>query len=181
MRHYTSAQISLQAALIKKLQRTSLAQLKVKDLCQEANVARSTFYAYYDNPAALLEETEDWFIARLSALDQPIAQQQNKQPENFAYFGRLLIFVRKQQALLQALLVKNYDHRLVVKWKQAIKLNLLQRLKASNLSLEQGLILEIAASEVISAFAFYLQHPAMDLASIEKIIARRLSELNEYF
>lgn len=181
VKNYTSAQISLQKALISLLQKTDLLHVQVKDLCQKAHVARSTFYVYYDNTDALLVEAEDWFIGQLAAKDEEITQQQNKKANNFAYFSDLLQFVKQNKKLLQALLINNYDHRLVEKWKIAIKKNLLKRLKPNALSIEQELILEMVASEVISAFVFYLEHPQIKSSFIEKMIAQRLAELNKYF
>lgn len=181
VKNYTAAQISLQKALISLLQKSNLTDIQVKDLCQKAHVARSTFYAYYDNTDALLAETEDWFIRQLAIKDKEITQQKNKEAENFTYFADLLQFVKQNKKLLQALLINNYDHRLVQKWKKAIKKNLLKRLKPNALSIEQELILEMVASEVISAFVFYLEHPQIKNSFIEEIIVRRLADLSKYF
>jgi AcrR family transcriptional regulator len=93
---YTSAQIALRQALIALLLNKKLEQISVKALCEQAAVARSTFYAYYENTSDLLAETENWFIGSLAKLDQKLTDAKNYQkPDDFNYFANLLAFVQK--------------------------------------------------------------------------------------
>ena len=50
-----SAQIKLKQALLILLDENEFDQLSVSKICKEADVNRSTFYAYYDNQFQLLE------------------------------------------------------------------------------------------------------------------------------
>lgn len=180
---YTSAQIALQQALIALLLSKKLEQISVKALCERAAVARSTFYAYYENTSDLLNETENWFINELAKLDKNLTDQTHYQkPDDFAYFANLLDFVQANQQLLTALLIKNYDHRLVAQWKRAIKNNLFQRIKPAQLTVKDELLFEITASEVISAFIFYLNHlDEIDEQTVLPIIAEQLTILEKQF
>ncbi len=45
----TAAQRTLQRALIELNQKKEIYCISVKELCNQAHVARSTFYSYYDN------------------------------------------------------------------------------------------------------------------------------------
>lgn len=71
----------------------------------------------------------------------------------------MIDFIDKKSSELTTLLIKNYNHRLVEKWKVAIKAHLWERLKLTKTSPKQELIFEMVASEVISAFIFYLKQP----------------------
>lgn len=48
----------IQAALLELLEEQELDQITVSQLCQRAEVNRSTFYAHYDDVLSLMEETE---------------------------------------------------------------------------------------------------------------------------
>ncbi|MCH3904299.1 MAG: hypothetical protein LKF01_07065 [Lactobacillus sp.] len=183
---YTMAQESLRYGLIDLLNEKSIEQVSVKELCQKSSVARSTFYAYYNNVKDLLVETEDWFIAQLSKLDQNITDPANfKNPQDFGYFYTLLHFIEGKKELLTALVIKNYDHELVEKWKLAIKSNLFKRIQPQKFDLTADLLFEMLASEVISAFIFYLQHlnekDSLPPEQILQIIANKLADFKAYF
>lgn len=52
----------LKEALLELLEHTELARISVTALCQKADVHRSTFYQYYTDPSALLQEIETDFF-----------------------------------------------------------------------------------------------------------------------
>ena len=54
-----TAQDKLIEALIKLLSIKDFNQINIKELCQIANVNRTTFYAYYDNTFELLIDAKD--------------------------------------------------------------------------------------------------------------------------
>ncbi len=65
----------LKNALITLLKAKPLAQITVTALCQEADVNRGTFYAHYDNPAALFHEIEAELVHQIQPQirgDQPL-------------------------------------------------------------------------------------------------------------
>ncbi|MCI1985899.1 MAG: TetR/AcrR family transcriptional regulator [Lactobacillus sp.] len=63
---YTREQ--LRNALIVLLQEQPLAQITVTAICQAADVNRGTFYAHYDNPAALFASIEGDLAAQIQPL-----------------------------------------------------------------------------------------------------------------
>ena len=76
----------------KLLNTKKINQISIKELTQTSNVARSTFYAYYDNIDNLLEEIENTFIEKLNTLDQSI---RDPATNNFTYFYEVLSYVKK--------------------------------------------------------------------------------------
>ena len=88
----TSAQQALHQGLVTLLNTEKINQVSIKKLTLTSNVARSTFYAYYDNIDNLLEEIEDTFIENLNTLDQSIT---DSAANNFTYFYEVLSYVEK--------------------------------------------------------------------------------------
>lgn len=155
---YTGAQISLQNSLIQLLLENKIAKINVRQLCQKATVARSSFYAYYENISILLDEVEDNFVSRLAKLDIKITDHDRQVSEDFEYLSMLIDFGYQEKTLINALLIQNYDYHLVYKWKNAIKHHLWERIKPHENSIKTQLEFEMFASEVISAFIFGVKH-----------------------
>ena len=63
-RNATQAQEAIEKALLSLLDEKELYKISVKELCNRANVARSTFYAYYESVSALMVEIENDDVAR---------------------------------------------------------------------------------------------------------------------
>ncbi|MCD8066192.1 MAG: TetR/AcrR family transcriptional regulator [Oscillospiraceae bacterium] len=55
----------LKDALLRLLHEKPLDKITVYELCQEAEINRSTFYKYYGSPQDLLEDAEDDFFAEM--------------------------------------------------------------------------------------------------------------------
>ena len=65
---YTDAQQSLMKSIIEMNQHDEIYIISVKDLCNHAHVARSTYYAYYNNVNDLQEDIENNLIYNLLKL-----------------------------------------------------------------------------------------------------------------
>lgn len=155
---YTGAQIAIQKALIRLLFTNKLEKINVKQICQEAAVARSSFYTYYESISDLLTEIEDSFVNELVILDRKITDENRKTAGDFSYLSKLFDFIEQRKTLIKALLIKNYDYHLVTKWKKAIKYNLWERMQPKDNSLKTQLSFEMFASEVIAAYIFAIDH-----------------------
>lgn len=176
----TVAQDAIRKALIELLLQNGLEQISVKKLCAKAHVARSTFYVYYENLKDVLSEVENHFINKLAELDHRIVNKKKYiEPNDFSYFSEIIDYVSENEVIIQALLIRSYDYSLVSKWKQAIKYQLFSRLQPRSFTIKDQLLFEMTASEVISAFIFYLEHTdeiAQD--DIYKLISQQLLNLN---
>lgn len=176
----TSVQKSLQKFLLCLLKQQDLQEISVRSLCEKAQVARSSFYAHYDNTDELLIEIENQLVSRISDLDHDIIDSDRKEADDFTYFSEIIDFIEQKSDELTTLLIRNYNHRLVKKWKKAIKSHLWVRLRLDKTTPKQELIFEMLASEVISAFIFYLKEPnSVKKEDIYEIVAERLKELSK--
>ena len=89
----TDAQKALQNGLIELMKNKDINNISVKELCSNSNVARSTFYAYYNTLNDLLDEIEDRLVANISKLDDKIINEQRNDPKDFVYFDEILKYL----------------------------------------------------------------------------------------
>ena len=66
-------------ALLELLERKNLANISVKELCETADVHRTTFYLHYTDPSDLLREIEQDFLDQIptppEVIDEPSQEQ----------------------------------------------------------------------------------------------------------
>ncbi|MDT9605169.1 hypothetical protein [Lactobacillus johnsonii] len=172
----TDAQKALQNGLIELMKNKDINNISVKELCSNSNVARSTFYAYYNTLNDLLDEIEDRLVANISKLDDKIINEQRNDPKDFVYFDEILKYLIQNKSIFLTLLSKQYDHHLIIKWKKAIKAHLWQRYFFKVKTNRLDLLLEMVASEAIAGFIFFLEHPdKVNETSVYKIVAHTLT------
>ncbi len=152
----TSAQVSLQDALI--LLTNEGADITVKAICGRAFVARSTFYAYYQNVDELLEAVEDRLIYALVRQNDEIMNPDVHDKEDMRFYARTLEFINDNRDAVYAMLLARPNARFIEKWKNAIKYHLWERLARGGTLHDGGLILELAASSVITAYTYWLKN-----------------------
>lgn len=176
----TPVQEALQKALLTALETKKLEEIPVRTLCTKAKIARSSFYAHYDNTDEILGEIEDQLVEEISDLDENIVDVDRKTKGDFTYFAGILDFTNDNADTLRTLLIKNYDHRLVEKWKKAIKAHFWDRLHLAQVTVKQDMIFEMVSSGVISAFIYYLNHPnKVEADDIYQITAELIQNLDQ--
>ena len=84
-------------------------KITVKDICAGAEVNRSTFYLYYNEPNDILKELEDETIALVTESLHSIGNSPDASPDARAYLLSFLREVRRNGELLRTLLVENSD------------------------------------------------------------------------
>lgn len=92
--------------LIELLQTSHISELSVKKLCEAANLNRSTFYAYYQNPMELLQEIE---TETYEQLNQHITEKGlgNSETTHRTTIMYTLEFVKSNPSLFKVLLGPN--------------------------------------------------------------------------
>lgn len=84
-------------ALLELMEEKPFAKISVTELCERADVNRSTFYAHYDDTAALLAELEDEALAGM-----PVMGGGSFEDELTRYFDHM----RENAALFRTLIVR---------------------------------------------------------------------------
>lgn len=157
----TQAQASMMDALESLLCEKPLSSIDVKQLCERAHVARSTFYSYYRNIDELMERLEDKHVFNINLLNEWVVCEDNTNQIYFEPYGPTLDYLDENSTFLYSELAIHHNGRLAEKWKDAIKCHLQKRLGGKLLLSERvGFVLEVASSAVVSACIFWLKNPS---------------------
>lgn len=171
----TSAQEAIEQALLSLYEEKEVYQISVKELCARANVARSTFYTYYDVIDDCLLEIENRRIQEILALNERLKGQERIQELDLSFYENTVNYIKDNHKLLYLFLVKRPNYRFINKWKDGIKYHLYSRMPETINEKNKGLTLEIIASETIGAYTYWIQNPyEIDFVYVEKLVRRSL-------
>lgn len=98
-------------------------KITVKDICESAEVNRSTFYLHYAEPNDILTELEDESISRISEALSAIGASDTGSQDARNYLLSFLRYIRQNDEMFRALLVENSDPHFRRKL-QAVALNM---------------------------------------------------------
>lgn len=146
--------------------------ITVKSLCQEVPIARTTFYAYYENLDDVLLEIEDEFVNVIKLLAKTMSGGNMENLDFTAYFNAVMTHINDNWETVEALLVIYPDIRFMEKWKEAIKYHFKIQLPNKVMIMNYNLIAEAIACSVLGAYAHWIKHP-------EEINAKELSRVTQ--
>ncbi len=172
----TAAQEAIENALIYLLDAKDIHGISVKELCKKANVARSTFYAYYDDIDACLQSVENRFLYRIVRMNTQLKSSERLETIDLSFYDDTLKYIEHNQKMLYLLMNKRYSSRFVNRWKDAIKFHLYDRMPYRIGEKNKELTLEIIASETIGAYRYWLQNPYELDVDYVKLLMRRTLE-----
>jgi len=84
-------------------------KITVKEICEAAELNRSTFYLHYAEPNDILIELEDEAIAEIARFLSNIGATDENTPDGKAYLAAFLHYVRKKDDLFRTFLAENND------------------------------------------------------------------------
>lgn len=99
----------LKQAYIRLMHERQPAKITVKDICEGAEVNRSTFYLHYTQPNDILIELEDEAIRQVSESLRSIGGSIAAPSDARAYLLAFLRYIQKNDELFRTLLVENSD------------------------------------------------------------------------
>jgi AcrR family transcriptional regulator len=105
---------ALQDSMIELMKRRSCLVITVKDICDAADVGRSTFYAHYQSQYDLLKEIEDHaFAGTVQVMDKyDLGKHAEPSTQDLrAGFQELLKYIASNRDSIQVLLSENGDAR----------------------------------------------------------------------
>lgn len=176
VKNITSAQEAIENTLISLYEEKEVYQISVKELCARANVARSTFYTYYDVIDDCLLEIENRMIREIEALNDTLIGPDSIQELDMSFYDKTILYVQENHKKLYLFLVKRPNYRFINKWKDGIKYHLFERIPKTLNEKNKELTLELIACEAIGAYRFGLQNPYdIDSEYVKKLILRTLS------
>jgi AcrR family transcriptional regulator len=158
----TPAQQALKGALIQLLGQKKMGDITVKQLCSQAYIARSTFYAYYSSIDEVLEDIENDMIARLAESNKQVMNRMARETSDMVFYSHTLALIAEHGRTFYTLLVANPDYRFIDKWKMSMKYHFWERIRPTEANRNTvELVLEITASGAIGAYTFGLTHPQL--------------------
>ena len=141
----------LKDALMELLEERPLAKIKIKEICDRADVNRTTFYAYYESAETLLRDIEN------EALEQiPIPDRVPTPSGDDEYIGMMeafLEYVKYNKRLFTILILKSESSRFSERLIQ-----LLQDKFRSRMFMKEGLIAEYKYLFCLTGFLGVFRH-----------------------
>ena len=107
----------LQQALLKVLKNKRIDQVTIKEICDEAQINRGTFYLHYATPNDLLMEIEQQFIDENFAYFSPYMEQ-NYEAGHLAEMFRCIL---NNQELCLVIMGKNGNPRFLARLQEMIR------------------------------------------------------------
>jgi len=141
-------------------------RITIKGLCAAVPVARTTFYAYYRNVDDVLIEVENGLLGGLAEVTERVSGGDLPSMDFAVFLDETFSFIRRNWSDFHALLVDQPDARFVARWKDAIKANFARRYPEACMRKNWDLVAEMAASAVIGAYTWWMEHP--DAGDVEE-------------
>ncbi len=180
-----STKSAISKAFIELYCQKDISAISLNEICKKAHVSRTTFYRYYDDKYAVLEEIEDNLIDSLAKINQPVYNI--KFPVDawsvFApvfYQSSVLI---KANAKLIVSMLKNKNIQFLSKWKKNMRTYFENYLFINNYDGSNPLIITaLLASTVIGTTSFWLlERPDISLEEISNIGGKALLAIFKEF
>ena len=109
-RRVTRTRRLLRQALVKRMREKSVSSITVKELCDECDINRGTFYSHYSDVAALLESIENDLFAQLQQMLAQLSTEEMLSRNNPSRtMVALFEFLRENADICAALLCDNGD------------------------------------------------------------------------
>lgn len=100
----------LKESFIKLLEKKDITQISIKEICEEADVNRATFYAHYNDQYDLMRKIEDEFIDNINVLFTEI-DHRNKNGNAVLLAERIFEYIKENAKLCKLLLSERGDFR----------------------------------------------------------------------
>lgn len=134
--------------------------------CAAVPVARTTFYAHYRNVDDVLLEVEDGLLEGLADVTERVSGGDLPNMDFAAFLDETFGFIKERWRDFHALLVDQPDARFVARWKEDVKVSFARRHPQARMRQNWDLVAEMAASAVIGAYTWWMEHP--DAVGIEE-------------
>lgn len=98
----------LNESFLKYLEEKPISRITVKEICEDADVNRSTYYVYYSDPYDQLHKIEDALIQEQAVYIDAILKNGEQDDRSFTnVVNKLLHYYQERKYMLQVLLGKH--------------------------------------------------------------------------
>lgn len=166
-------------AFLKLYSQQGLYSMTVTEVCKEVPISRSTFYAYYVDIYAILDEIIDELISTLISINSSFKYADLIPTSQYRPFWRLdetLNYI-KDNALVFKALLKNSESSFIYRWKKSIKDDFRARYEYERINPENlNLILEFISSSFIGIYSYWVNNlNEVSVQDIKNIIFNRIT------
>ncbi|WEV43344.1 TetR/AcrR family transcriptional regulator [Lactobacillus sp. ESL0684] len=158
----------------------------VNDIAQAAHINRSTFYRYFENKTALIEDCENTIISKIAGIYHHVFTQENTDSNRQLaqnYLEEVLNIVEQNLDLLYVLFKKVDNSHFYVKFKELLAVanhHFLKHLLDPNGPLSQKefeLLINYRSSAILGSIEFWSYHPQeysrQDIVNFIKVVSHR--------
>lgn len=168
---------AIEETFLKIYAEKDFSKITVKALCAEVPVARTTFYAYYQNTDEVLLAIEDHLIGGLRKVAADVSGGDLKTMDFDHFLDQTMAYIKAHWDAFFALIVAQPDRRFEEKFKAAVKLHFAMRYPGKERVANYDLITEIMASAVLGGYRYWLSHPkVMQAAGFKRVIIQTLDQ-----
>lgn len=169
---------AIKAQFMKEYMGKEFSQITVKGLCASTPVARTTFYSYFDNTSDVLESVEDDLVKGLAEVSIRVCGGCFEEVNFHAFLEELEKYIKENWTYIYAFLVTQPNLKFMRKWKDAIKVDFNTRYPVKKGTAEYEAVAEIAASSILSAYTYWMEHPdEIGLVEFEPLIIKLMNAL----
>lgn len=140
-RNYNKTETAIKKALILLYkEKGELSKITVKELCEVANISRSTFYLHYNDMISIFEKVGDKFVDSLKSMVVELSK--NKPTDFLSYFKKIFELLNDASELIKIGLSSEYPLIYIERVKDQLEdiLKNSQVLKQTKLGREQTMI-----------------------------------------
>jgi AcrR family transcriptional regulator len=142
--------------------KTEFSKITVNEICKRIPVSRNTFYMYFEDINAVLDEIEDDLInGFLTIYDEFIDTNFSDYQlgDSLPIFDDTLFYIKLNMLYFRALIGKSPDYCFVERWKKIIRDSFRERWEKDNIKYKnQELVLEMTASSALGAYTYWVNH-----------------------
>ena len=135
-------------------------RITVKELCAQTPVARTTFYAHFQNTDEVKGEIEDGLMAGLVNMPKMDLDE---------FLQAVQQYIKANWDGFYTFLICQPNHRFIEKWKDGIKLNFSRRYPEMEQRDDAELIGETIASAMIGLYTYWMKHP--EKVDVDEMVA----------
>ncbi|MBP1626426.1 MAG: hypothetical protein H6Q00_901 [Holophagaceae bacterium] len=137
-----------------------LRKMNVKMLCSAIPIARTTFYAYFNDLDEVLDEVENDLIDQMFRLNVGFKEYDLTSFEeegHFKCFNDTLALIKKHASLYRVLMGRQAEPTFAMKWKNIIKTHFMEKYRKELPEFRYtGLVIEQIACSILGAYRYWI-------------------------
>jgi AcrR family transcriptional regulator len=170
---------ALRQALMALLAERGWDEIAVQDLCERADVGRSTFYSHYPNKDALLKgglEDLQAALERQARASSHMATSDGAPAEGFGFAPGLIDHAMEQRAVFRGLIGRRSGYAVQQRFREMVIRLISQELPAASGSLPRQVVARCMAAAFVELLSWWVEQrtpmPAAELAALFNELAR---------